>query len=161
LVSAGLELFGRSGRELLIRRSCPDGCAGTLSVDTGGNNGGLAVDVVPGGGRGDLRRVGQVVVRVSVLGLREAGRLPLDLVPLGCVGGVAGDNLGLLDSLLDVVEGGVAHGRAASFVGFPVFTELFVHLSLTLLTRGRDHSLRRCSPQGRSVSLTISFGKGR
>src|SRR5699024_4763313 len=24
-----------------------------------------------------------------------------------------------------------------------------------------DHSLGRCSPQGRSVSLTISFGKGR
>src|SRR5699024_811325 len=40
-------------------------------------------------------------------------------------------------------------------------TELFVHLSLTLLPRGRDHSLGRYSPQGRSVSLTISFGKGR
>src|SRR5699024_12462443 len=52
LVSAGVELFGRSGRKLLIRRACADGCAGTLSVDTGGNNGGLAVDVVPGGGPG-------------------------------------------------------------------------------------------------------------
>src|SRR5699024_12138378 len=99
LVSAGLELFGRSGRKLLIRRACPDGCAGTLSVDTGGNNGGLAVDVVPGGGRGDLRRVGQVVVGVSVLGRREAGRLPLDLVPLGCVGPVAAGPRGLLAAL--------------------------------------------------------------
>src|SRR5699024_11402732 len=27
--------------------------------------------------------------------------------------------------------------------------------------RGRDHSLGRCSPQGRSVSLTTLFGKGR
>src|SRR5699024_11946731 len=161
IVSAGLELFGRSSRKVLIRRACPEGWAGTLSVDTGGNNGGLAVDVVPGGGRGDLRRVGQVVVRVSVLGRREAGRLPLDLVPLGCVGRVAGDHMGLIDALLEVVEGGVDQGRAASLVGLPVFTELFVHLSLTLLPRGRDHSLGRCSPQGRSVSLTISFGKGR
>src|SRR5699024_7406577 len=32
---------------------------------------------------------------------------------------------------------------------------------LSLLPRGRDHSLGRCSPQGRSVSLTISFRKGR
>src|SRR5699024_9004839 len=161
LVSAGLELFGRSGRELLIRRSCPDGCASILGVSTRGDNGGLAVDIAPGGCRGNLRRVGQVVVGVSVVSRREAGGLPLNLVPLGCVGRVAGDHVGLIDALLEVIEGGIDQGRAAGLIGLPVFTELFVHLSLTLLPRGRDHSLGRYSPQGRSVSLTISFGKGR
>src|SRR5699024_4165308 len=73
----------------------------------------------------------------------------------------AGDHMGLIDALLEVVEGGIDQGRAASLVGLPVFTELLVHLSLTLLPRGRDHSLGRCSPQGRSVSLTTLFGKGR
>src|SRR5699024_7755228 len=161
LVCAGLALFGRSVRKLLIRRACPDGCAGTLSVDTGGNNGGLAVDVVPGGGRGDLRRVGQVVVRVSVLGRREAGRLPLDLVPLGCVGRVAGDHMGPIDALLAMAGGCDDQWCAASLVGLPFITDLLAHLSLTLLPRGRDHSLGRCSPQGRSVSLTSSLGNGR
>src|SRR5699024_457484 len=91
---------------------------------------------------------------------REAGRLALDRVPLGCCGRVAGDHMGLIDALLEVVDGGVDQGRAASLVGLPVFTELLVHLSLTLLPRGRDHSLGRCSPQGRSVSLTSSLGNG-
>src|SRR5699024_2047848 len=74
---------------------------------------------------------------------------------------VAGDHVGLIDALLEVIEGGIDQARAAGLVGLPVFTGLFVHLSLTLLPRGRDHSLGRCSPQGRSVALTISFGKGR
>src|SRR5699024_12037974 len=64
-------------------------------------------------------------------------------------------------ALLEVVEGGGDEGRAARLVGLPVFTELLVHLSLTLVPRGRDHSLGRCSPQGRSVSPTIPFGNGR
>src|SRR5699024_2061260 len=79
----------------------------------------------------------------------------------GCVGRVAGDHMGVIDALLEVVEGGVDQGRAASLVRLPGFTELFVHLSLTLLPRGRDHSLGMSSPHGRSVSLTISSGQGR
>src|SRR5699024_4675199 len=103
----------------------------------------------------------QVVVGVSVVSRREAGGLPLNVVPLGCVGRVAGDHVALIDALLAVIAGGIDQGRAAGLFGLPVFTELFVHLSLALLPRSRDHSLGRYSPQGRSVSLTISFGKGR